>query len=64
MTGLHDPLRYGVVIAPHNARIPPRDDTDNVIRSQLRKKTVGSTTKEKNSQTNLAFSHNIPPIGA
>ena len=51
-------------IAPHNARIPPQDDTDNVIRSQLRKKTVGSTTKEKNSQTNLAFCHNIPPIGA
>ena len=34
---------------------PPRDDTDNVIRSQLRKKTVDSTTKEKNSQTNLAL---------
>lgn len=44
--------------------VPLRDDTDNVIRSQLRTKTVGSTTKEKNSQTNLAFCHNIPPIGA
>ena len=41
-------------------RIPARD---NVIGSQLRKKTV-SSTKEKNSQTNVAFCHNIPPISA
>ena len=34
---------------------PPQDDTDNVIRSQLRRKTVGSTAKEKPRKQILPF---------
>ena len=36
----------------------------NVIRSQLHRKTVGTPTKSKSTQTNLAICHNIPPNGA
>ena len=39
-----------------------RNDTNNVIRSQLRRKTVGTPTKSKSTQTNLAICHNIPLI--